>query len=85
MVMTDSFAAKIIDLIASVFKVPATEITKDTVALDVDGWDSLTHTELILMIEELIDRQLPLAEVMECENVGDLIEVARTTSVTKAQ
>lgn len=83
--MTDSFADSIIDLIASVFKVPAKDITKDTVALDVDGWDSLTHTELILMIEETIDRQLPLGEVMECENVGDLIEVARTTSVTKAQ
>lgn len=83
--MTDSFAAKIIDLIASVFKVPVVGITKDTVALDVDGWDSLTHTELILMIEELIDRQLPLGDVMECENVGDLIEVARAASETKAQ
>lgn len=82
--MTESFAAKIIDLIASVFKVPATGITKDTVALDVDGWDSLTHTELILMIEEMIDRQLPLGDVMECENVGDLIEVARAASETKA-
>ncbi|MFZ4166806.1 phosphopantetheine-binding protein [Brevundimonas sp. NPDC058933] len=81
----DDFSKKIVDVIASLFKISAAEISADTVAMDVDGWDSLTHTELILLIEEEIDRPLPIARVMDCENVGDLIEVARETSVTADQ
>lgn len=78
----DDFYQKIVGIIASLFKVPASEISSDTVAMDVDGWDSLTHTELVLLIEEEIGRPLLIAQVMECENVGDLIAVARKTSVT---
>jgi len=53
--------------------------------MDVDGWDSLTHTELILLIEDEIGRPLQISQVMECENVGDLIEVARKANANPAQ
>jgi len=81
----DEFDRKIVDVIASLFKISADEVSSETVAMDVDGWDSLTHTELILLIEEEIGRPLQIAQVMQCENVGDLIEVARKASVTPDQ
>lgn len=81
----DDFYQKIVSIISSLFNVSADEISSETVAMDVDGWDSLTHTELILLIEEEIGRPLQISQVMECENVGDLIEVARKANVTPAQ
>ncbi|MNK23839.1 Acyl carrier protein [compost metagenome] len=81
----DEFDRKIVGVIASLFKISADQVSSETVAMDVDGWDSLTHTELILLIEEEIGRPLQIAQVMQCENVGDLIEVARKASVTPDQ
>lgn len=81
----DEFYQKIVGVIASLFKVSEDEISPETVAMDVDGWDSLTHTELILLIEDEIGRPLQISQVMECENVGDLIEVARKANANPAQ
>lgn len=50
------------------------EISESTTTEDVEGWDSLTHLELINEIENYFNIQFSLSEIIEFKNVGELIE-----------
>lgn len=56
-------------LIQDTFGVPDTEITRETIAEDIPGWDSTSHVVLILSIEEhfgiRLDPEMKLADVGE--------------------
>lgn len=68
---------KIMKLVANTieetFMVDATEVTRDTVAIDISGWDSLSHTILLSNIEDQLDQTLDLEE-LDFNNVGDLVD-----------
>ena len=49
------------------------ELCEDTVASDVDGWDSLTHILIINEIEKHFEIKIPMKDVVKLKNVGDLI------------
>ncbi|MBF0154800.1 MAG: acyl carrier protein [Magnetococcales bacterium] len=49
------------------------DITLETVASDVDGWDSLTHTQVILAVERAFNVRFSAREVTALANVGDLV------------
>lgn len=59
--------------IEDTFMVNASEVTQDTVAIDIPGWDSLSHIILLSNIEEEINEDLDLEDVT-FENVGDLVK-----------
>ena len=48
-------------------------VTPDTSAVDVDGWDSLTHIRLVVSIEQALGMRFTAAEVTSLQNVGDLV------------
>lgn len=52
------------------------ELTVDdeTVASDVDGWDSLMHITLIDSIEDEFDIKLSMKTVVHAKNVGELVD-----------
>lgn len=57
-------------------------LTPEMTADDVDGWDSLSHTRLILAIESHYGVKMPMERVMNLENLGDLADLiagCRTT------
>src|SRR5687767_2335526 len=64
-------------VIRAVFDCPDLEITRETSALDVDGWDSLTHTVLLLRVESEFGVRLPLDRTGALANVGELADVLR--------
>lgn len=61
------------ETIEETFMVDATEVTRDTVAIDISGWDSLSHTILLSNIEDQLDQTLDLEE-LDFKNVGDLVD-----------
>lgn len=63
----------VVEAIEDVFMVDSSKITKETVAIDIAGWDSLSHTILLSNIEDELDQNLELDE-LEFNNVGDLID-----------
>jgi acyl carrier protein len=71
----DETMAKVADIIRATFRQPDVEIDRDTVALDVDGWDSLSHTMLILEIEKQFGIRLPPDRVFDLEDVGELVDL----------
>jgi acyl carrier protein len=59
-------------VIAAQFNYPAASITRDTVATDVPGWDSLSHTVLILKVEDAFGIELPEEEIFNLKDVAEL-------------
>jgi acyl carrier protein len=49
-------------------------VTPETIAEDVPGWDSLSHTILMLALEDEFGITLP-SETQGFENVGQLVDV----------
>jgi acyl carrier protein len=61
-------------IIRDVFATPDAVVTRETVASDIEGWDSLSHTILILQLEAGYGVEFPSEEVYSLDNVGELID-----------
>ncbi len=55
-----------------VFDDDAIHVTPATTADDVDGWDSLSHVNLILALETAFQVRFSQKELLSFKNVGDL-------------
>jgi acyl carrier protein len=54
---------------------PGLVITRDSSALNVDGWDSLAHINLISAVEQEFRVRFALGELADLKNVGDMIDL----------
>ena len=61
------------DVFVDVFDHEA-NLTDDTTAADVSGWDSLNHITLIGTIEDEFDIKFPMKDVVHMKNVGELVD-----------
>ena len=68
--------ARIVAIIKRTFGVEDQVITRDTVAADVPGWDSVAHSNLIMDIETDLGIAFDLDEVFNYQSVGDLVDGA---------
>lgn len=57
-------------------------ISHSTTANDVDGWDSLTHIQLIVAIEKKYKVKFSSKEILSWRNVGELIESLNSKNIT---
>lgn len=51
------------------------ELTPQTSADDIEGWDSLAHINLIVAIESKFKIKFKTAEIESLRNVGHLVDV----------
>lgn len=51
----------------------ALELRSETTAADVEGWDSLTHVQLISAIEKDFGIRLSSREIFKWNNVGEMV------------
>ena len=68
---------KINEIIAKTFKIALEEATKNLEMKDVDRWDSLSHMDLIVAIEEEFNIQLSgddIAEMITLDNVRRIVK-----------
>lgn len=50
-------------------------VNDETVADDVDGWDSFEHINLIVAIEEEFSFKIPMGKVVTMKNVGEMVDI----------
>jgi acyl carrier protein len=62
------------DVFRTVFDDPSIELNPEMTANDVEGWDSLSHINLILAIELRFDIQFFQKELLTFKTVGDLMD-----------
>lgn len=48
-------------------------LTPETTSNDIDEWDSLSHIQLIVAIEEALDVEFTSQAIVSWKNVGDMV------------
>ncbi len=56
-----------------VFEDDTIRINEKTTADDIDGWDSLSHVNLIVAVETTFNVRFSQKELLTFKNVGDLV------------
>ena len=60
--------------VSKYFKTDIKELSANTVAQDVEGWDSLEHSNFLIHLESLFSIEFSLDELIDIENLGLLAE-----------
>ena len=62
------------DIFRDILDEDSITLTEEKTANDVDGWDSLTHIQLIVAIEKHFKIKYTSKEILSWKNVGELID-----------
>ena len=71
----DHIRTELTGIFRKVFDDPQLTLRDDITAADVEGWDSLSHITLIVVIERSFRIKLTLAEIQQLNDVGALIRL----------
>jgi len=66
--------SEIQSIMQDVFDDESIVIDETSTADDVDGWDSLTHIQLIVAIEKHFKIKFSSKEILSWKNVGEMLE-----------
>ncbi|MGN0514551.1 MAG: acyl carrier protein [Lachnospiraceae bacterium] len=70
----NEYLEKINEIAKDVFDNDDAVITEASTANDVDGWDSLTHLELMTELEAEYRIKFTMSEIQNLADVGELID-----------
>ena len=74
--MTENeFRDGMFSIVRSIMGTEALELSRETTANDVAGWDSLKHVKIILKVEEKFKIRLSSREIDGLGNVGDFVRL----------
>jgi acyl carrier protein len=65
--------AKVTEILQDIFENPDMQVTPETTADTVPGWDSMAQIKLLLTVEEEYSIHFSSREMDQLRNVGDLI------------
>lgn len=72
---SDETLNRIREVLRDVLDDDALEVGAQTVASDVDGWDSLNHVRIMISIEKAFGIRFSAAETKKLANVGELVKL----------
>ena len=61
------------DIVRDVLGIEDLTLQSTTIATDVDGWDSLTHVQIIVAIEKAFHIRFRTGDMAHIADVGDLV------------
>ncbi len=74
----EDILSKVTDAFVTVLEHNNFQLTDETTADDVDGWESVTHMMIITEVEKAFDIKFKLMDLMNMNNVGDLIQTIKS-------
>lgn len=66
---------KLNEIFSDLFDIDGIEISRDTTASDINGWDSLMHITLVSEVEEAFEIKFTMKQILEMQNVGEMIDL----------
>lgn len=73
--MSEDIKTSIFRIIQNFFPYFEGPITDSISADDIEEWDSLTHVQIVLLIEQTFGIRFTLSEINSMQNLGDLRRV----------
>ncbi|MCC2654980.1 MAG: hypothetical protein K0Q76_88 [Panacagrimonas sp.] len=77
MIRRDEVETLVIAVVADTFSVAPADIGQATTAADVDGWDSLSHTVLMVRLQKRLGISISERIAARAQTVGELVESIR--------
>jgi acyl carrier protein len=74
----DTAGMAVLSLVCQTFRCLPAQVSRNTQADDVDGWDSLSHGVLMVAIERHFAVRLEYADFYNASDVGTLIDYIRS-------
>ena len=71
----EKIRTKLNGVFRDVFDDDSIELSDDTTADDIDGWDSLEHITLISAVEKAFKMRFTMKEVSGMKNVGEMMDI----------
>lgn len=68
------------EIFQEVFDDDTLQLTHETTANDVEGWDSLSHINLIVAVESAFNIRFSQKELLCLKKVGDLLDLVEAKS-----
>lgn len=68
------------EVFREVFDDDTLQITREMTANDVEGWDSLSHINLIVAVESSFNIRFSQKELLGLKKVGDLLDLVAAKS-----
>jgi len=62
-------------IFSDILDVPDLQLTPESNASNVEGWDSLAHVNLVVAIEKLYKIKFALGELQDLKNVGEMADL----------
>lgn len=73
----DEILSQLQPIFRDVFDLPDFVLTPETNASDVEEWDSLTHVNLVVAVEQHFKIRFALGELHDLQNVGEMADLIR--------
>lgn len=83
MIAKTDVPAIVLAVVAETFPSGSTKIGRDTTAADVDGWDSLAHTVLMIRLEKRLGMPISDGIAAKASSVGELIDLLCTQTAVE--
>ena len=74
----EEIVSKVKEAFVAVLEHDNFELTDETTANDVDGWESVTHMMIITEVEKTFGIKFKLMDLMNMNNVGDLMKTIKS-------
>jgi acyl carrier protein len=68
----DNVMQRLANIISQIFDVAHENIRPSTTAADVAGWDSLSHTSIIMVVEQAFNVSFDMEEIFGMNSVGEM-------------
>ncbi|UUR06942.1 acyl carrier protein [Sphingomonas glaciei] len=65
---------RVTEIVGEVLGIPDLKLTDESTARDVQGWDSLTHVQIIIAVESEYGFTFSFSEAAQLENVGQFVD-----------